>query len=410
MNKTLRIIALLLAVIVAAGDVVAGERDSLRVSTYAPVLGFGAGMVATGAVSREAYPHHYNIRSTGERSSRGTGVLEFAPLVAPWVLKAAGVATRSGWGRMAVSQGLGTAIMVGTVQGLKDGVTSWRPDGSDSHSFPSGHTAWAFMGATMAAYELGGTSGWYAFGAYTLATGIAVERVMDRHHYPTDVMAGAGIGIVSAGLGYLLGDVIFGNRQLSITGRDLRDNTNFSFLSVKTGLNLPLGHISAGGVGVERLPALSAGFRGGWAISDRWGMMAELELLSTPLILNTNPERTYVKNLSALGLIAGPTFTLPMSRRVSLTADAAVGYRKNFALKVDDNALQASPGTPVGKVDIGCVVRFAPRFSARASVGYEISHYRFTVSPSTSYLTATHATTRGTSSSLLVEISSRYEF
>ncbi|MCM1522066.1 MAG: phosphatase PAP2 family protein [Muribaculaceae bacterium] len=380
------------------------------INPYIPALAFGVGALGTGVAGRYSYSHHFHIDPIKIKSDRGTNYLEYAPLALPWVAKVAGVRTRSGWGRMAVSQAISVGIMAATVKAMKDGISSQRPDGSDYRSFPSGHTAWAFMGATAAANELAATSAWYAFGAYTFATGIAVERVIDRHHYPTDVMAGAGIGILSSELGYILGDLIFGQHQLSIRGRDLRDNSNFSFLSVETGLNLPLGRVRAGQTIIERLPALSAGFRGGFGISDHWGLGLELGLLSTPLIVNVNYDKTYVKPLTALGFMVAPYYTCALSKRFSIMADVGAGYRKNFALNVDDNAVEAGGGTPVGKVDLGCVVRFTGRFSAKATVGYEISHYKFNLRPSESYHTPEHASTSGTTSSLLLSISSRYEF
>ena len=72
--------------------------------------------------------------------------------------------------------------------------------------------------------------------AYAVATGIAVERAVDRHHYPTDIVAGAGIGILSAQLGYWLGDIIFGDRNLDIRAEGLRLNTNVSYLSSRQAL------------------------------------------------------------------------------------------------------------------------------------------------------------------------------
>ena len=150
-------------------------------------IGAGAAMLGGAALMRQAYPRNYHVGPVNSRSDRGTDYLQYAPLAAPWILKAAGVPTRSGWGRMAVSQGAAIAIMAGSVKAMKESIHSVRPDGFDDKSFPSGHTAWAFMGATMMARELGEVSPWYAVGAYAFATGVAVERAVDRHHYPTDV-------------------------------------------------------------------------------------------------------------------------------------------------------------------------------------------------------------------------------
>lgn len=172
-------------------------------------------MLATGCRAMRA-------GTPGTRSDRGTDVVQYLPLALPWIAKAAGVETRSGWVRMAVSQGAATVIMAGVVEGLKHTVRSTRPDGSDRHSFPSGHAAWSFMGATTVARELGPQSWWYTAGAFTVATAVAVERVVDKHHHTIDVIAGAAIGVASAELGYLIGNLCFnrprhGNLSLAIS-------------------------------------------------------------------------------------------------------------------------------------------------------------------------------------------------
>lgn len=387
--------------------------DSVRICSHtSPWPGIAAGGVMTGsaAAMRLAGSRQGAITVMEKRPDRGTDVMQYIPVAFPWIMKAVGVPTRSGWGRMAVSQAFAASIMAGTVKGIKEGVHSIRPDGSDSHSFPSGHSAWAFMGATMVAKELGGQSPWYAIGAYTLATGIAIERVTDSHHYPTDVVAGAGIGILATELGYLIGDLIYGDRQLEIKGCDLRPNNNFSYLSLETGLSLPLGKVYAGDMEIERMPALSAALRGAWGASDHWGLSVELGLLSMPLNVNVNEDRTYVKSLSSLGLEIIPYYYCPLSNRVSISAEAGAGYRHNFKLNVLDDAVRTCGGTPFGHVAFGCAMRLSRRFSAKASVGYEISRYRFDLFPSNCFHIPAAASASGVSSALLFNISSRYEF
>ena len=46
-------------------------------------------------------------------------------------------------------------------------------------------------------------SQWYGIGAYTIATGVAALRMLNDRHWESDVISGAGFGILSAHLGYL---------------------------------------------------------------------------------------------------------------------------------------------------------------------------------------------------------------
>jgi hypothetical protein len=98
---------------------------------------------------------------------------------------------------------LGTGIYAISTQGLKRIVNETRPNGTE-HSFPSGHTATAFFGATVLAKELGKDYPWLAVTGYTLAAGTGYLRLANHEHWLSDVLVGAGIGIASAELAYCI--------------------------------------------------------------------------------------------------------------------------------------------------------------------------------------------------------------
>jgi len=95
------------------------------------------------------------------------------------------------------------AIMLSSVFALKNLTKIRRPDNSDMLSFPSGHTAQAFLAASIVHNEFRHKSQWYGIGAYTIATSVAALRMINSKHWQSDVVAGAGIGILSAHVGYL---------------------------------------------------------------------------------------------------------------------------------------------------------------------------------------------------------------
>ncbi|WP_254091740.1 phosphatase PAP2 family protein [Dawidia soli] len=88
-----------------------------------------------------------------------------------------------------------------------------RPDTKELTSFPSGHTAQAFATATFMAREYGHKSIWYSIGAYTIATGVGTMRVMNNRHWLSDVLAGAGIGILTTNLAYLTHQYRWGKKN-----------------------------------------------------------------------------------------------------------------------------------------------------------------------------------------------------
>lgn len=141
--------------------------------------------------------------------------LQYAPAGVMVALKAAGHESRSSWGRMLVSDAFSAAVMAAGVNGIKYSVARLRPDCSSRNSFPSGHTATAFMTAAMLSKEYGWRSPWYSIGGYTAAAVTGVSRIMNNRHWLTDVFAGAAIGIGSVHLGYYLADLIFKDKHLS---------------------------------------------------------------------------------------------------------------------------------------------------------------------------------------------------
>lgn len=132
-----------------------------------------------------------------------------APLAATWVLKAAGVKSRSKWNRLVTANALSLGIAIGTSKGLKHFVDETRPDGSDDKAFPSGHATIAFASATILAREYGYISPWITVGSYSCASATQLLRIHHNKHWMNDLYIGAGVGMVSTNLGYYLTDLIF---------------------------------------------------------------------------------------------------------------------------------------------------------------------------------------------------------
>lgn len=174
-------------------------------------------------------------------SSHVDDYIPYAPAAALLSMKMAGVKSRSSWGRMIVSDALALSLELTSVNTVKNNYTYWRPDLGGPNSFPSGHTANAFMLATMFAKEYGYISPWLTAGAYSVATSTGIMRMANNRHWIRDVIMGAGIGILSTEIGYLIADAIFKERGLNIP-----DEYNFdelsrpSFLSVYFGKNIPI--------------------------------------------------------------------------------------------------------------------------------------------------------------------------
>lgn len=82
-------------------------------------------------------------------------------------------------------------------EGLKMMTHKQRPNGQSFKSFPSGHTAAAFMGASFIHKRYGWV---YAMPAYAGAAFVGYSRMQAKKHYGEDVLSGAVIGIASSAL------------------------------------------------------------------------------------------------------------------------------------------------------------------------------------------------------------------
>ena len=89
-----------------------------------------------------------------------------------------------------------TAVIVQT---LKMSTNITRPNGA-AHSFPSGHTSVAFTGATALYLEYRDTNPFIAYSGYGFSTATGILRITNNKHWLSDVLVGAGIGMLSAQL------------------------------------------------------------------------------------------------------------------------------------------------------------------------------------------------------------------
>lgn len=127
---------------------------------------------------------------------------QYSPFLSVYGLNAAGIKGRNNFKDRTIILGTAYLIMGGTVNILKHTGNVERPDGSSKNSFPSGHTATAFMGAEFLYQEYKDVSAWFGIVGYLVASGTGLFRMYNNRHWLTDVTAGAGIGILSTKIAY----------------------------------------------------------------------------------------------------------------------------------------------------------------------------------------------------------------
>ncbi|WP_400191635.1 phosphatase PAP2 family protein [Hymenobacter sp. B81] len=180
-------------------------RGKLVKATAVPALliGYGIstindrGFYSSFDARRDIQRHFPNFRT------RIDDALILAPYAELGLVALAGVETRNDRLNTLLVIAKSELIFGLTTVVLKNTTKVLRPDGTTRNSFPSGHTAQAFLAASIVHTEFRDQSQWYGVGAYTIATSVAALRMLNDRHWQSDVVAGAGVGILSAHLGYL---------------------------------------------------------------------------------------------------------------------------------------------------------------------------------------------------------------
>ncbi len=127
-----------------------------------------------------------------------------APTLSVFVLKISGFEGKNSIRTASLALVGSMAIQTALVQSLKYSTQMMRPDSSARNSFPSMHTAFAFGGAEFLRMEYWDRMPWIAIGGYLAAGTVGVARISNSKHWLSDVISGAGIGILSTKISYSL--------------------------------------------------------------------------------------------------------------------------------------------------------------------------------------------------------------
>lgn len=130
--------------------------------------------------------------------------LQWSPAAAVYALNLAGIKGKHNFTDRTFLFGITTLIQGSVTYGVKKWTKEARPDQSNNLSFPSGHTATAFANAEFLRMEYKDVSPWYGIAGYAAAATTGYLRMYNNKHWLSDVIAGAGIGILSTQAAYFL--------------------------------------------------------------------------------------------------------------------------------------------------------------------------------------------------------------
>lgn len=202
----MRFIALLLALAIALQPLSARNyeeypNDTVRFEPkqlIAPGALITVGALAVGIKPMVQARKWINSEIGIHKCSPADDVLQYLPAAAYLGLEYTGLKCRRPIVDRVIVGATAYIIYAAVTNTVKYTVCEPRPTGSARNSFPSGHSGTAFLGAELLRQEYGP---WVGAAGYVVASGVGVMRILNGRHWLNDVLAGAGIGILSAKAG-----------------------------------------------------------------------------------------------------------------------------------------------------------------------------------------------------------------
>jgi hypothetical protein len=202
---------------VTAASLAASLKQQLRTPLVPKPLSLKAVLIPAAMVGYGAFTLSNKELQELNRSVRkevGTGASSKTPLedysvhiptAAVYLLNMAGIKGKNNnFVDRSLIYGMSSLIGNSATATVKKLTNIVRPDSSNQLSFPSGHTTKAFIAAEFLRQEYKDVSPWYGIAGYAVAAGSGYLRMYHNKHWLNDVIAGAGVGIVSTRLSYWL--------------------------------------------------------------------------------------------------------------------------------------------------------------------------------------------------------------
>ncbi len=127
--------------------------------------------------------------------------LQYAPIAEMYIADMLKIKSKNHWFNQTKYLLISNLITASITHAIKRTSLKLRPNGSP-HAFPSGHTSFSFTNATVLYNEFSDTSPYLAYSGYVFSTTTGAFRMINNKHWVSDVLVGAGIGILVTNLVY----------------------------------------------------------------------------------------------------------------------------------------------------------------------------------------------------------------
>ncbi|UZR96427.1 phosphatase PAP2 family protein [Chondrinema litorale] len=128
-------------------------------------------------------------------------LMQYVPIAEIYIADIVGVKAKNHWFDQTKYLIISNVITSSLTQAGKRIINKQRPNGSD-YSFPSGHTSFSFTNSAVLFEEFRDSSTGLAYSGYFLTSTVGALRVINNKHWLSDVLVGAGLGILVTKLVY----------------------------------------------------------------------------------------------------------------------------------------------------------------------------------------------------------------
>jgi membrane-associated phospholipid phosphatase len=284
--------------------------------------------------------------------------MQYMPAAGVFALNLAGKKGLNRFDRALINWGTGMLIMGIMVNSVKYASKVMRPDNTGANSFPSGHTATAFMNASFLNREFGCRNTAYGIAGYAMGAFTGIERSLNNRHWISDILAGAGIGILSAELAYMIVNRFYKNQGDYFSDcsnpAPHRTTENYSHISAHLGYSFYFdnkGFCSLGtGIAVE----------GFYYFSKNWGIGSEIAFTHYPFKkestgtdvfnfkdMQISEPRINIQSAGIFDFMAGMEYSRPLGSKFLLQARAMAGLAAGVKGEVSIDGTVPGENTPV---------------------------------------------------------------
>ena len=174
---------------------------SIWKQAIAPVTLISFGILANNSSFEKEFQINLRNRVGNDFQLGIDDFLPFVPTTQMYLADLVGIEARNHWFDQSKYAFASTVLSMSMTYSIKFLVQKTRPDG-ENFAFPSGHTTFAFANATVLLKEFQETNPILAYSGYLSAVSTGTLRVINNKHWVSDVLVGAGIGILATELIY----------------------------------------------------------------------------------------------------------------------------------------------------------------------------------------------------------------